>query len=125
MTTWLITPKWRKRVIKQETYVKGQESFIHEVGFLSGKFKIHTDEEIEPTIVKGIDILHCDYKIEIVEINDECWERVYYYCDEPTKYWVEDLLDDCKLKEIDYYGWKMAKKEIIIKCDVSIERINE
>jgi hypothetical protein len=123
MFIWLVTPKWKKRVIKRELYTKDKQSFVHEVGFLSGIFKVYTEDAIYPNLLKGIDILHCEYETEIVEINDECWERLEYNCDEPTKCWVEDFLDDEPLKKINYYGWQLDKKEIIIKCDMNIERI--
>jgi hypothetical protein len=124
MYTWLITPNWNKRVIKLETYTKDLSSFTYEVGFLSGKFKLYTETDIMPDISKGVDILNCNYKTEIIEINDECWDKLYYNCDETTRYWIEDFLDDENLKKIGYYGWQLSNKQIIIKCDFTIERIN-
>jgi hypothetical protein len=62
----------------------------------------------------------------MIEMNDGCWEEHDMdECDEETREWLEEFLEENSWMDLEEHGWTNTESECIIDCDPSIERIDE
>jgi hypothetical protein len=98
-----------------------------ETGWRWGEFIVYTDDDNPPNIEAGVDMYNCDYETELVETSDGCWEEHDYDdCDDETREWLEEFFDEGNSYfDLEGEGWTMDDCEMIIDCDLIIEKVEE
>jgi hypothetical protein len=97
-----------------------------ETGWRWGEFLVHTDDDNPPNIEAGVDIYNCEYETELLETWDGCWEdRDYDDCDDETREWLEEFLEENSWLDLEEHGWVQDECEMIIDCDLKITRMND
>lgn len=125
MADWKVTPNWKKSVIERQEWKKGDERLIHEIGWRWGEFIVTTEDDNPPDLKPGVDIFACGYESELVSCDDGCWEdNDYDECDEETQEWLEEFLEENSVFDLEEHGWTMGDCEMIIDCEMTIERID-
>ena len=126
MATWSVKPEWKKSVIERQEWTKDGQSFIYENGWRSGEFLVYTDDDNPPDIESGVDIYSCGYETELVECFDGCWDDYDYDgCDDETREWLEEFLEDNSVFDLEEHGWYNSETEMIIDCNLIIEKVEE
>ena len=127
MALWKVTPDWKKSVIERQTWVKeGVAGYItHEIGWRWGEFTIETETDEKPVLEAGVNIF--DYSPDDWSTDDGCWEETEYdLADDEQQTLVENFLeDDHSIFDLEEEGWIMEECEMIIDCDMTIERVEE
>lgn len=127
MTTWSVKPAWKKSIIERNYLVKGDNTIMVETGWRWGEFTVETEDDHPPNIEAGVDIYDCGYDSELVETDDGCWEEHSFEdCDEETQEWLEEFFDEGNSwLDLEEHGWSQDECEMIIDCDLIIERLDE
>lgn len=126
MATWKVEPTWKKSVIERNYYYKDDNMVMHETGWRWGSFYVYTDDDNPPKIESGVDIYNCGYESEMIETWDGCWEDTDLDdCDDDTREWVEEFLEENGVYDLEEHGWSLDESEMIIDCDLEITRIND
>jgi hypothetical protein len=124
MALWSIKPTWKKSIIERNFYHKDGNTFIVETGWRWGEFTCETEDDNPPELAAGVDLWDCEYDVELVETNDGCWEEHDMDgCDDETREWLEEFLEENSWLELEEYGWMPGDTQMIIDCDMEIERI--
>jgi hypothetical protein len=126
MATWSVKPSIKKSIVERQEWIKGDERLIVETGWRWGEFLVETEDDNPPDIEAGVDIYSCDYETELVETSDGCWEEHDTdECDDETKEWLEEFLEDNSVFDLEEHGWIAGDTEMIIDCDLIIEKVDE
>lgn len=127
MIAWIVKPEWKKSVIERNYLQKGDNRIMFETGWRWGEFRVYTEDENPPVLEPGVDIFNCDYEAEMLETEDGCWEDADYDdCDDDTREWVENFLEEGNSwYDLMDNGWENIDSEMIIDCEMSIEREND
>lgn len=127
MAKWKVTPQWKKSIIERNYWSKGPDTIMHEIGWRSGEFIVYTDDDNPPNIEAGVDLYNCGYEAEMIETSDGSWEEYDYdECDDIVRELVEEFLDEGNsLYELEEQGWTCNDVEMIIDCDLNIEKVEE
>ena len=126
MALWKIEPTWKKSLIERMYFVKDGNKVVIETGWRWGEFTCETEDDNPPEIEAGADLWDCGYDVEMIEMNDGCWEEHDMdECDEETREWLEEFLEENSWMDLEEHGWTNTESECIIDCDPSIERIDE
>jgi hypothetical protein len=126
MATWSVKPNWKKSIIERQYWEKDGNIIMHEIGWRWGEFYVHTDDDEPPKLESGLDIFDCGYEAELVETSDGCWEETDYDdCDETVAEEVQAFLEDNSIYDLEELGWISTDCEMIIDCDMTIERVDE
>jgi hypothetical protein len=126
MGLWSVKPEWKKSIIERQEWTKDNQRLVHETGWRWGEFLVTTEDDNPPDISSGVDIYNCDYESELVETSDGCWEITDTdECDEETREWLEEFLDENSIYELEEHGWNSGDTEMIIDCDLIIEKVEE
>lgn len=126
MALWSVKPSWKKSIIERNYLVKGDNRVMIETGWRWGEFTVETEDDNPPDIEAGVDIYNCDYNAELVETTDGCWEEVDSdECDEETREWLEEFLEENSWLDLEEEGWSHDECEMIIDCDLIIERLDD
>lgn len=126
MAQWSVKPEWKKSIYERNYLTKGDNKICIETGWRWGEFIVYTDDDNPPNIEADVDIYDCGYESELVETNDGCWEEVDYDdCDEETQEWLEEFLEENSWLDLEEHGWLQDECEMIIGCDLIIERLDE
>ena len=124
MAIWRVKPTWKKSIIERNYLTKNDNTLMVETGWRWGEFTVETDDDTPPELEAGVDIYNCGYSSELVETNDGCWESYDYDgCDEETKIWVEEFLEENSPFDLEEHGWNYDDCEMIIDCDMEIQMI--
>jgi hypothetical protein len=125
MATWKVTPTFKKSVIERNYLRKGDNVFMVETGWRGGEFLVYTDNDEPPKLEAGVDIFNAGYEAEMVETYDGCWEdHDFDDCDEETTAWLETFFEDGNSwLDLEEQGWIQDDGEMIIDCDLKIERV--
>lgn len=127
MAEWKVTPNWKKSIIERQEWFSpsGTNRLVVETGWRWGEFTVYTDDDNPPDLEPGVDIFDCGYESEMVETNDGCWEEHDMDgCDEETKQWLEEFLEENSVFDLEEHGWNPGDTEMIIDCEMTIERID-
>lgn len=123
MAEWSVKPQWKKSIIERSYYHKDGATVIAETGWRWGEFTVYTDDDNPPDIESGVDIYNCDYETELVETTDSCWEEVTI--DDPEQEeWLSTFLEENSYLDLEEHGWMQGDTEMIIDCDLLIERVD-
>ena len=127
MATWSVKPTWKKSIIERNYLSKDGNTVMCETGWRWGEFTIETEDDNPPEIEAGVDIYNCDYDAELVELTDGCWEdHDYDECDDETTEWLEEFFEEGNSwLDLEEHGWIQGDCEMIIDCDLEIEKVEE
>ena len=126
MALWSIKPTWKKSLIERMYFTKDGNTFMAETGWRWGEFLVYTDDDAPPNLESGVDIYNCGYETEMVETTDGCWEEHDMDdCDAETTEWLEEFLEENSYLDLEEHGWIQTDCEMIIDCDMTIERVEE
>jgi hypothetical protein len=126
MALWSVKPAWKKSIIERNILSKDGNRIVVETGWRWGEFTVETDDDNPPNIEAGVDIYACGYNSELVETSDGCWEEIDYDdCDDETREQVEEFLEDNSWLDLEEEGWVQEDCEMIIDCDLIIEKIDD
>lgn len=125
MAEWKVTPEWKKSIIERNYYHKDGNTVMIETGWRGGEFIVYTDDDNPPEIEAGVDMYNCDYETEMVETFDGCWEEHDMDdCDDEVREWLEEFFEENSWLDLEEHGWVQGDSEMIIDCDLIIERID-
>jgi hypothetical protein len=128
MAVWSIKPSWKKSIIERQYWSKeGVAGYImHEIGWRWGEFTCVTEGDTPPELESGVDLFNCDYEVEMVELNDGCWEETEYdLADEEETEKVQLFLEENSVYDLEEDGWVMDECEMILDCDPEIEKLED
>ncbi len=126
MAEWSVKPIWKKSIIERQEWLKGDNRLIVETGWRWGEFTVYTDDDNPPELEPGVDMFDCGYESEMVETSDGCWEEHDMdECDEETREWLEEFLVENSVFDLEEEGWVPGDTEMIIDCDMLIERVDD
>ena len=126
MATWSVKPNWKKSIIERQYWEKDGNVIVHETGWRWGEFHVYTDDDEPPKLEAGVDIFNCGYESELVETSDGCWEETNYdECDEDVAEQVQEFLEENSIFDLEEDGWISTDCEMIIDCDMAIEKVEE
>lgn len=127
MATWLVEPTWKKSIIERQYWRKGDNTIVEEIGWRWGSFHVYTDDDTPPNLEAGVDILNCGYESEMIETSDGCWQsQDYDECDDDVQEWVEEFIEEGNsVYELEELGWSCDETEMIIDCDMTIEKVED
>jgi hypothetical protein len=126
MALWSIKPTWKKSIIERCYFYKDNNTFMVETGWRWGEFTCETEGDSEPDITSGTDLYNCDYDVEMVELNDGCWEETDTFgCDEETTQWLEEFLEENSYLDLEEHGWTQGDTEMILDCDPEFEKLED
>jgi hypothetical protein len=124
MATWKVTPKWKKSIIERQTWVKpGVDGYIqHEIGWRWGEFFIETKDDAPIELEPGVNIF--DYQCDEWSTDDGCWEDTDIdVADDDERELLEEFVQDNSIYDLEEEGWVMEECEMIIDCEMDIERV--
>ena len=124
MAIWSVKPQWKKSIIERQEWIKDDNRFIYEIGWRWGEFHVTTEDDNPPELEAGVDIYNCGYDSELYETTDGCWEECDYdECDDETREFVEEFLEENSIYDLEEHGWYCGDTEMIIDCDMDIEML--
>ena len=127
MATWSVKPSWKKSIYERSYMTKDGNKLMVETGWRRGEFTVETEDDNPPKIEAGVDIYNCGYPTELVETDDGCWENHDTdECDEETQEWLEEFFEEGNSwLDLEEHGWIQQETEMIIDCDLIIERVED
>jgi hypothetical protein len=126
MARWKVTPDWKKSVIERQYWSKeGVAGYIqHEIGWRWGEFFIDTEDDTPPELEPGVNIF--DYGAEDWSTDDGCWEETDVdIADDEERERIEEFIENNSIYDLEEEGWVMDECEMIIDCDMTIEKVDE
>ena len=126
MATWSVKPEWKKSIIERNYLTKDDNTVMCETGWRWGEFTVYTEDDNPPNIEAGVDIYNCEYETELVETEDGCWSDYDFDdCDDATE-WLEEFFEEGNSwLDLEDHGWIQSECEMIIDCDLIIEKVGE
>ena len=127
MATWSVKPESKKSIIERNYLTKGDDRLMVETGWRWGEFHVYTDDDTPPVLEPGVDIYSCGYDAELVGTDDGCWEEHdTSECDGETTEWLDEFFDEGgSWLDLEEHGWSMDECEMIIDCEMLIEKVEE
>lgn len=128
MYTWRVTPDYKKSTIERAYWTKDDNTFMHEIGWRWSEFLVYTETDEPPKLEPGVDMFDCEYETEMQMTDDGCWEDYDYDdCDEETEEWLRNFFEEegGAPYELEEQGWSNDRTEMIIDCEMTIERVEE
>jgi len=127
MATWSVKPQWKKSIIERNYMSKDDNYIMVETGWRWGEFLVYTEDDNPPNIESGVNIYDCGYETELVETCDGCWTE---YDLDDTDDEIREFLEEFFEEGNSYYdleeeGWTQEQCEMIIDCELIIEKVEE
>ena len=126
MARWKIEPTWKKSTIEQQYWSKpGTPGYIcHEIGWRWGEFFIETEDDTPPDLQSGVNMFDCGYECDDWSTDDGCWEETEVdITDDVERERLEEFISENSVFDLEEEGWIMDECEMIIDCDLSIEKV--
>lgn len=126
MATWSVKPTWKKSIVERNHLTKGDDTVVIITGWRWGEFHVYTEDDTPPELEAGVDLYDCDYDVELVETEDGCWEEYDFDdCSDETQAWIEEFFEEGNswLDLLDN-GWVQGDCEMIMDCDMTIEKVD-
>ena len=127
MYTWRVTPDYKKSTIERAYWTKDDNTFMYETGWRWSEFLVFTETDEPPKLEPGVDMFNCEYETEMQMTDDGCWDDYDYDgCDEETEEWLRNFFDEGGAPyELEEHGWQNNDTEMIIDCEMTIEKVEE
>jgi hypothetical protein len=127
MALWKLEPTWKKSIIERMYYTKDGNTVMVETGWRWGEFTVETEDDNEPVIEAGTNLFDCAYIVEMVELDDGCWEdHDYDDCDEESTEWLENFFEEGNsYLDLEEHGWDLVSSEMILDCDPEFEKLED
>lgn len=123
-TTWKIEPTYKKSLRERNHYYKDDKTIIVETGWRWGEFTITTETDEPPVLEAGVDLFDCGYEVEMQYCDDGCWEDYEYEnMSEEEIAEVEAFMEENSFLDLEQIGWCSGDSEMIVDCDLSIEKV--
>jgi hypothetical protein len=123
MAIWTVKPAWKKSIYERNFLSKDGNTIMVETCWRWGEFTVETDDDNPPDISDGVDIFDCGYNGELVETYDgDNSETDYDACDSETTEWLQEFLEENSWLDLEEHGWTQDECEMIIACDLIIEK---
>ena len=124
--SWTVSPKWKKSLIEIQYWTKGDKTIRYEIGWRGGSFTVYTDDDNPPELEEGVDIYDCGYETELIECFDGCWDDYEYGgMNENEIEEIETFLEENSIYDLEEHGWYCDETEMIINCELEIEKDTE
>lgn len=125
MAQWKVTPEWKKSLYDRQFWEKDGKVITVETGWRWGDFYFTTEGDEPPVIEEGDD-LFCVEGAELDDwsTDDGCWEDIEYSGfteEEQTE--MEEWIEENGTWALEDGGWNCTDGEMIVGCDVTIERV--
>jgi hypothetical protein len=123
-TRWKIEPTWKKSTKERSHFHKDGKTIIVETGWRWSCFYLTTETSEAPDIEAGVDLYDCGYEVEMDYCDDGCWEDYEYFnmsAEEIAE--VETFMEENSFLDLEELGWVGGDTEMIIDCDLSIEKV--
>jgi hypothetical protein len=124
MALWKIEPSWKKSVIERQFWHKEGQTIIHEIGWRWGEFFIETEDDKAPNLEAGVDMFDCGYECDDWSTDDGCWEDTEFE-NVDNEEELELFLEENSVFDLEEEGWVMGDCEMIIDCDLIIEKVKD
>jgi hypothetical protein len=122
MARWKITPTWKKSVIERQYWHKDHQTITHEIGWRWGEFFIETEDDNPPPLEAGVDMFNCGYDCDDWSTDDGCWEETDFdEVDDQEE--MELFLEENSVFDLEEQGWILGDSEMIIDCELEIEKV--
>jgi hypothetical protein len=127
MATWSVKPQWKKSIIERNYMSKDDNYIMVETGWRWGEFLVYTEDDNPPNIESGVNIYDCGYETELVETSDGCWtEYDLDDTDDETREFLEEFFEEGNSSyDLEEDGWTQEQCEMIIDCELIIEKVEE
>lgn len=126
MAVWKIEPTYKKSTRERNHYSKDGKEIIVETGWRWSEFTLTTEGDDPPDIEAGVDLFDCGYEVEMQYCDDGCWEDYEYEgLSEEEIEEVESFMEENSFLDLEEIGWIPGDSEMIIDCDLSIEKIED
>lgn len=127
MYTWRVTPEIKKSTIERAFWTKDEDELMHELVWRWCEFLVYTETDEPPVLEAGVDMFDCGYKSEMQSTEDGCWEEYDYdECSEETTEWLQNFFEEGNSSyDLEDHGWTNDRSELIIECDLIIEKVEE
>jgi hypothetical protein len=125
MALWKVEPVFKKSCIERQTYTKDGKSITEELGWRWGEFTIETEDDSPPELEEGVDMFSCGYELIDFSTNDGCWTDYEYsgMTEEEILEMQEWFDEGNSLYELEEDGWNQGDGEMIINCEMTIEKV--
>jgi hypothetical protein len=127
MALWKIEPTWKKSCVERNHFTKDGKEIIVETGWRWGEFYIRTEGDTPPEFNAGDDIFFTpDAELEDFSTDDGCWEDYDFEgMSEEEIEEVQEFLEENSYLDLEELGWVSGDSEMIITCDVTIEKVED
>lgn len=126
MATWKVTPDWKKSCIERMYFSKDDKTIMYETGWRWGEFHIETEDDNPPDIEAGVNIFDCGYELSYWSSDDGCWGDYEFtgFTDEEAAE-MQEWIEENSIFDLEEEGWINFDTEMIIDCDMTIEKVDE
>ena len=126
MALWKVEPTWKKSIIERQHWSKDGNLITHEIGWRWGEFFIETEDDTPPAIAEGVDIFNCGYECNDWSTDDGCWEETDFDIEsDEEQERIELFLEENSVYDLEEDGWVCNDCEMIIECELNIEKVEE
>lgn len=124
MAKWKMQPSEVKCIEEVENFTKDGNTIEVTTYYRWGSFIVETEDDNVPEIDEGDNIWDTPYKVQLIETTDSVSNDYDSWgCDEETKEWLEEFLEDNSIEDLADEGWESEGTETRILCDIEFERM--
>jgi hypothetical protein len=126
MAVWKIEPIYKKSTRERNHFIKDDKKIIVETGWRWSEFLLTTEGDDPPEIEAGVDLFDCGYEVDMQYCDDGCWEDYEYEgLSEEEIEEIEAFMEENSFLDLEELGWVSGDCEMIIDCDLSIEKVED